>query len=159
MGEFYGRKKKRQENAAIPIMLDQTPKVVNPYRDYYSLLTQDPFEEASENYVVWDRGTEIQINHSRPKEIEDLWKIVRFLYSKIEKIENTLPEVVEVSVPIEEVPIDEAKLMIQKYLKGFFKKNKRVYPSDIADALGLNYETVREVFDVLESEGKLKECK
>jgi predicted ArsR family transcriptional regulator len=44
----------------------------------------------------------------------------------------------------------ETKVLIEAYLKKQFKKNKQVYPSDAADALGLRYETVRQVFDALE---------
>ena len=53
----------------------------------------------------------------------------------------------------------ETKVLIEAYLKKQFKKNKRVYPSDAADALGLRYETVRQVFGDLEREGKIQESR
>ena len=58
---------------------------------------------------------------------------------------------------IREVPLEEAKAMIEAYLRKVFKKKKRIYPSDVADALGLEYETVRKVFKELEREGKIQE--
>jgi len=50
----------------------------------------------------------------------------------------------------------ESKVLIETYLKKQFKKKKQVYPSDVADALGLSYETVRQVFDDLDREGKIQ---
>jgi hypothetical protein len=48
---------------------------------------------------------------------------------------------------IAEVTMDEAKAAVEAYLKIVFKKKRQVFPSDVADALGLKYDTVREVFD------------
>jgi len=53
--------------------------------------------------------------------------------------------------------LEEAKGIVEAYLKKQFEKKKQVYPSDVADALGLKYETVLQVFDELEREGKLRE--
>jgi predicted ArsR family transcriptional regulator len=58
-----------------------------------------------------------------------------------------------------DVPLEETKVLVEAYLKKQFKKNKRVYPSDAADALGLRYETVRQVFGDLEREGKIQESR
>jgi len=52
--------------------------------------------------------------------------------------------------------VEETKVLIEAYLKKQFKKKLQVYPSDVADSLGLRYETVRKVFDALEGEGKIK---
>ena len=62
-------------------------------------------------------------------------------------------------VEIKEVPFAEAKSAVEAYLKKFFKKKNQVFPSDVADALGLGYETVREVFGALENEGKIQESR
>ena len=62
-------------------------------------------------------------------------------------------------VEIREVPLAEAKAAVEAYLKKFFKKKRQIYPSDVADALGLSYETVREVFAALEKEGKIQESR
>jgi len=53
--------------------------------------------------------------------------------------------------------LEENKALVEAYLKKQLEKKKQVYPSDVADALGLRYETVRQVFDDLEREGKLRE--
>jgi predicted ArsR family transcriptional regulator len=53
--------------------------------------------------------------------------------------------------------LEETKALVDAYLKKQFKKKKQVYPSDVADALGLRYETVRQVFDDLERDGKIRE--
>ena len=59
-------------------------------------------------------------------------------------------------VEVKEVPLEQTKVLIESYLKEQFKKQQRVYPSDVADVLKLNYETVHKVFDDLEREGKSK---
>jgi predicted ArsR family transcriptional regulator len=55
--------------------------------------------------------------------------------------------------------LEETKVLIEAYLKKQFKKKKQVYPSDAADALGLRYETVGQVLDDLEREGKIQESR
>ena len=55
--------------------------------------------------------------------------------------------------------MEETKVRIELLLKEHFKKERQVYPSDVAEALGLKYETVREVFDALEREGKIQESR
>lgn len=62
-------------------------------------------------------------------------------------------------VEIKEMPFAEAKSTVELYLRKIFKKKRQVYPSDVADALGLSYETVREVFQELENEGKIQESR
>ena len=62
-------------------------------------------------------------------------------------------------VEIKETPLAEARIAIEAYLRKNLKKKRQVYPSDVADALGLRYEIVREVFGELESEGKIKESR
>ncbi len=62
-------------------------------------------------------------------------------------------------VEAKEAPFEEIKLLIEAYLKKQFNKKKQVYPSDVADALSFSYETVRQVFDVLEKEGKIQESR
>ncbi len=59
-------------------------------------------------------------------------------------------------VVIEEISKEEAKRRIIQFLEDYMKKHECVYPSDVADALGLEYELVREIFDILEKEGKLE---
>jgi predicted ArsR family transcriptional regulator len=54
--------------------------------------------------------------------------------------------------------IEQATAPVIAYLKEQFKKKKQVYPSDVADALGLDYCVVRQVFDALEKEGQVKKA-
>lgn len=63
------------------------------------------------------------------------------------------------SVGVNEVSLEETKALVESYLKEHFKKERQVYPSDVADALGLKYETVRQVFDALACEGKIQESR
>jgi hypothetical protein len=62
-------------------------------------------------------------------------------------------------VGVREAPLQDTKVLVEDYLKRHFKKERQVYPSDVADALGLEYEAVRRVFVELEKEGKLVESR
>jgi len=55
----------------------------------------------------------------------------------------------------EEMTVEEAKPLVETFLRDYMKTHEYVYPSDVADELGLNYELVREIFGILEKEGKL----
>jgi DNA-binding MarR family transcriptional regulator len=55
--------------------------------------------------------------------------------------------------------IEQTKAQIMAYLREQFKKEKQIYPSDVADALGLDYSVVRKVFDELEQEGQIQESR
>lgn len=53
----------------------------------------------------------------------------------------------------------QAKPLVEEFIRNYLLKNECVYPSDVADELGLDYELVRQVFAVLEKEDKLcKQC-
>jgi predicted ArsR family transcriptional regulator len=62
-------------------------------------------------------------------------------------------------VEANEAPFEKTKFLIETYLKKQFQKKKQIYPSDAADALGLSYITVHQVFDALEREGKIQESR
>jgi hypothetical protein len=53
--------------------------------------------------------------------------------------------------------VKQAKPLVEKFIRNHLTKNVCVYPSDVVDGLGLDYELVRQVFAVLEKEDKL--CK
>ena len=55
--------------------------------------------------------------------------------------------------------VKETKPLVEEFIRSYLLKNDCVYPSDVADGLGLDYELVRKVFVVLEKEDKLcKKC-
>jgi predicted ArsR family transcriptional regulator len=55
--------------------------------------------------------------------------------------------------------VEEAKPLVEEFIRSYLKENECVYPSDVADALGLEYSLVRRVFAVLEKEEKIcKQC-
>ena len=58
---------------------------------------------------------------------------------------------------VKEVPLEETKVLIESFLKKHFKEERQVYPSDVADVLGLKYENVRQIFIELERESKIQE--
>jgi len=85
-------------------------------------------------------------------DIEKLKNRVTRIENEIEKLSAFVPK----EIIIEEVPIEEAKRRVVNFLREYFKTHEYVYPSDVAEKLGLKYELVREVFDLLEKEGKLE---
>ena len=55
--------------------------------------------------------------------------------------------------------VKQAKPLVEEFIRNHLLKNDCVYPSDVADGLGLDYELVRRVFALLEKEDKLcKRC-
>ena len=55
--------------------------------------------------------------------------------------------------------VDEAKPLVEEFIRNYLRANECVYPSDVADRLGLEYDLVRRVFAVLEKEEKIcKQC-
>ena len=58
-----------------------------------------------------------------------------------------------------EVTVKEAKPLVEKFIRKHLKKHECVYPSDVADNLGLEYSLVMELFNILEKEEKIcKKC-
>jgi len=89
------------------------------------------------------------------EEIRKIERDISRLKKKVRKIEELLTITPQVVV-VEEISKEEAKRRIIQFLEDYMKIHERVYPSDVADALGLKYELVREIFDILEKEGKLE---
>ena len=55
--------------------------------------------------------------------------------------------------------VKKAKPLVEEFIRSYLLKNDCVYPSDVADGLGLDYELVRQVFALLEKGDKLcKKC-
>lgn len=55
--------------------------------------------------------------------------------------------------------VKQAKPLVEEFIRSYLRENECVYPSDVAEGLGLEYELVRQVFAVLEKEEKLcKQC-
>ena len=55
--------------------------------------------------------------------------------------------------------VKEFKPLIEEFIRSYLKECECVYPSDVADALGLEYDLVVRVFAVLEKEEKIcKSC-
>jgi hypothetical protein len=124
----------------------------------------DPYVTGLNDYLTLNKGIRAHfiVNRKlmRDKEVQDLRQAVLELTSRLSKVETQFPEGIEIpQVTERKIPVKEAKPLVQTYIKKYLRKHRNVYPSDVADHLGLRYETVRAVFDVLESEGKLKMCK
>ncbi len=85
-------------------------------------------------------------------DLESTQRHLKSMSARLAKLESRVPEQIEVR----DLPLKEAKKLVKNFLKKYLEENRRVYPSDVADALCLEYERVCEVFNVLEEEGKLR---
>jgi hypothetical protein len=88
-------------------------------------------------------------------ELERIRVQCEILHARLAKLEEDRDRV-STYIEISDVPKEEARGMVESFLKTYLRENRQVFPSDVADALGLRYETVCEVFCILEKEGKLK---
>jgi len=58
-----------------------------------------------------------------------------------------------------EMTVGEAKPLVEEFIRNHLKEYECVYPSDVAEELGLEYELIMEIFDILEKEEKIcKKC-
>jgi hypothetical protein len=149
MSDLYSRRKKPQP-IAVNLSYYPRKKRVSPiHDDYYDFL-----KRCADELTRLESQQNIPINYGIiVAELENVRTWLQSFDARLAKLEDQLPEEIE----IKDVPLKQARIMIEPFLKKYLKKNKRVYPSDVADTLGLKYETVREVFIALENEGKLKE--
>ena len=97
----------------------------------------------------------LAINYRLFQELDNIREEVSAMGIRLATLEDQFPE----SVEIKEVSLKEARKTIEAFLKKYFTSKRQVYPSDVADALGLRYEIVREVFGILEKEGKIRESR
>jgi len=95
-------------------------------------------------------------------EISNLRTEVNALKTDFSEIKTELEETKRGSaeevrvVEFKEMSVGEARPIVEGFLRKHLEENKQVYPSDVADELGLKYGVVKEIFDILEREGRLK---
>ena len=106
------------------------------------------------------RTRQIQISQISPHyhpEISELYRKIGELTEDVNKIKELI-EATPVRlriVEITDVSVDEAKKMILDYLA----PGKIVYPSDVADELGLDLKITVQALEELSKEGKIKEAR
>ena len=88
-------------------------------------------------------------------EVNVLKATVSEIKTELEGAKRDLTEEIRV-VKVKEMTIEEARPIVEEFLRKYLEENKQVYPSDVADELGLRYELVKEIFDTLEKEDRLK---
>lgn len=174
MSEFYGHKKTQRIATKCVILYPQT-KTSHLYpTDHFENFSRDRntseelcdpidyhFREGFNDYIIGKNVigkiiTDRDRDALRDREIRNLRRLVSVLYFKLSKIESQFPDTDNVQ-EVRDIPLEEAKLMVRAYVKKYLQKHKKIYPSDVSDALRIPYTTVREVFGFLEQEGKLKE--
>ena len=88
------------------------------------------------------------------KKLLEIYEEMNLQRRRIEKLEGISADAGVVR--LKEMTVEEAMPLVETFLRDYMKTHEYVYPSDVADELGLKYELVREIFDILEKEGKLK---
>lgn len=64
----------------------------------------------------------------------EIYNELNSLRKRVKKLEEASPSK---AVEIKEVSFEKAKDMVENFLREYLKENESVYPSDIADELGL----------------------
>lgn len=122
---------------------------------------QERISAESTSGAVRVRGItmfDVEVDHTHPdlqRQIDELKSTLDRLILEVNNIRDLL-EVSPVRVRIietREVPIEEAKKMILKYME----THDIAYPDDIADELGLDLKVAVEAVNELLKEGKIKE--
>ncbi len=78
------------------------------------------------------------------------WRITELLSTRHEERFGKL------RLPYKAINLSPEYLRIESYLRKRFKTKQDVYPSEVADSLGLDYELVREIIAKMMDEGKLE---
>ena len=91
-----------------------------------------------------------------PKELEEIEKLVEeeFYMNTADFVRTAVREKLE-SIQIIDVR-NVSKEKAEKEIIEYLKKNKKAYPSDIADALQLDFDLVLEIIKGLAKEGRVK---
>ncbi len=91
-----------------------------------------------------------------PKEAEEIEKLVEegFFMNTADFVRTAVREKIE-SIKVIDVR-DVSREKAKKEVIGYLKENKKAYPSDIADALGLDFDIVLEIIKELVQEGRAK---
>jgi len=87
------------------------------------------------------------------RKLLEIYEEMNLQRRRIEKLEGISADASVVK--LKEMTVEEAKPLVEAFLRDYLKTHEHVYPSDVADELGLNYELVREIFAILEKERKL----
>lgn len=121
---------------------------INPIHGYY-----DELPKRGDNFVLLEPQQNVPFSYGVVvAELEDTRRRFQTVNARLARLETHIPEQKE----IRDMPLKQAKKIVEPFLRQYFKKHKQIYPSDVADVLCLKYERVREVFLTLESEGKLR---
>ena len=90
------------------------------------------------------------------RKLLEIYEEMNLQRRRIEKLEEISAGAETGIVKLKEKTVEEAKPLVEAFLRDYMKTHEHVYPSDVADELGLKYELAREIFDILEKEGKLE---
>lgn len=91
-----------------------------------------------------------------PKEVEEIEKLVEegFYMNVADLVRMAVREKLEAIKVIDVRDVEKEKA--KKEIIGYLKENQKAYPSDIADALRLDFDLVIEIVKELVKEGRVK---
>ncbi|MCJ7635104.1 hypothetical protein MUP77_22275 [Candidatus Bathyarchaeota archaeon] len=149
MSDLYLRRKNPQPLRATLPRYYPKGKRRTILSSYYSELSRREISEPIRLELPPNLPTSYEIVVA---ELESTRRQLQSVSARLSKVESRVPEQIEVR----DLPLKEVKKLVKTFLKRYLEENKRVYPSDVADALCLDYESVRKVFDALEKDGQLR---
>jgi hypothetical protein len=150
MSDLYSRRKNHQPAHATVSKRYPRNRKREMFRNYYSEVSRRDIGEPVRlelHPATIPTSYELVV-----AELETTKRQLQLMNSRLSKLERRSPEQIEVR----DVSLREAKKLVNTFLKKYLKENNRVYPSDVADVLHLEYDRVCEVFKALEKEEKLR---
>lgn len=145
MSNYYPLEDKTVEREKQQVYYRKTEELAVP-RDYFENIKR----EMRMRYV--DLATCISFKAKMVAQLQDLRRKIDIIDSRIRAVEKPSVETIE----IKEMTLEEAKPLVENFLRDHLSEHDDVYPSDVADELGLKYELVREIFSLLEEQEKLR---
>jgi CRISPR/Cas system-associated protein Cas5 (RAMP superfamily) len=150
MSGYYQETVEEEKQRQKGEILYRTAREIRVPYDYFEEIRKGMYYYLERDYVTREKCLAFQ--SELVKEIHSLRKEIAFLDSRLTQIENSTATIVE----IRDIDIEEAMPLVQKFAEDFLRTHECLYPSDVAEELGLDYGLVREIFAILEKEGKLK---
>jgi hypothetical protein len=150
MSGYYQETVKEEKQQQKGKIFYRTAREIELPYDYFEEIKKGLSHYLERDYVRLEKC--LAFKSELVTELQSLRKEIAFLDSRLTQVEGSTSTIIE----IRDIGIEEAMPLVQKFAEDFLKTHECLYPSDVAEELGLDYGLVREIFSILEKEGKLK---
>lgn len=150
MSEYYSEGISKEKLSRRGKIYYRTAEEIELPYDYFEDIKKGLAYDLERKYVSAEKCLVCRIKLD--EEFQKLKRELAHLDSRLTEVEGSLG----IKVEVKDMTLDEAKPIVEKFVIDFLSTHGYVYPSDVAEELGLEYGLIREIFDILEKEGKLK---